>query len=245
MKVIAGDDEIGIHERALVVTAHPDDVDFGAAGTVARLVGAGTEVHYLVLTDGDAGGFDPAVDRSLIPGIRRAEQISAASKVGVKDVEFLGYPDGRLEVTFALRRQIARKIREVRPSLVISNSPERDLTRIFASHPDHLASGEATISAVYPDARNPFAYPELLADLGLEPWTVTEMWLMASPQSDLFVDVTDHLETKLAAIRAHASQLPDFESTSVRVAGMLSGMALKAGLPEGSKAEGFQAVSTA
>ncbi len=245
MRVIARGDEMGSHERALVVTAHPDDGDFGAAGTVARLVEAGAEVHYLVLTDGDAGGFDPSVERTLIPGIRRNEQNEAARKVGVEDVEFLGYPDGRLEVTFALRKEIARKIREVRPSLVISNSPERDLTRIYASHPDHLASGEATISAVYPDARNPFAYPELLDDLGLEPWTVTEMWLMASPHSDLFVEVTDQLESKLAAIRAHASQLPDFESTSVRVTGMLSGLALKAGLPEGSKAEGFQAVSTA
>ena len=146
-------------ERALAVMAHPDDVDFGAAGTIAQLTESGVEVTYCIITDGDAGGFDPAVPRTQIGGIRRAEQTAAAKEVGVDDVRFLGYPDGRLEVSFDLRRDIARVIREVRPQRVFCQSPQRNMVRIPASHPDHLAAGEATLCAIYPDARNPFAFP--------------------------------------------------------------------------------------
>src|SRR5437870_2619747 len=111
-------------ERILVVTAHPDDVDFGAAGTVATWTDKGIEVAYCIVTDGDAGGFDPGVPRSDIPAIRRAEQEAAAKQVGVDDVTFLGYPDGRLEVSIELRRDIARVIRRVRPQRVVTQSPE-------------------------------------------------------------------------------------------------------------------------
>ena len=171
-------------ERALVVTAHPDDVDFGAAGTIATWTDAGIEVTYCIVTDGDAGGFDPAVPRSEIPRIRRAEQTAAAAVVGVHDLEFLGYPDGALEVPIDLRRDISRVIRRVRPQRVLTQSPERVWDRLFASHPDHLAAGEATVCAVYPDARNPFAHPTLLAD-GLEAWTVSELWIMATSSRPL------------------------------------------------------------
>src|SRR6266545_246995 len=153
------DDEV---ERALVIVAHPDDVDFGAAGTVSTWTGAGIDVTYCIVTDGDAGGFDPSVPRAEIPGIRRAEQTAAAKEVGVADISFLGYPDGRLTATLELRRDLARVIRQVRPQRVLCPSPERNWQRIFASHPDHLAAGEASLAAVYPDARNPFAHPELL-----------------------------------------------------------------------------------
>jgi LmbE family N-acetylglucosaminyl deacetylase len=122
-------------ERVLVVTAHPDDVDFGAAGTVARFCAQGIEVVYCVCTDGDAGGFDPAVDRADIPGIRRAEQEAAAKAVGVSDVRFLGYQDGRLVVSQELRRDISRVIRDVRPQRVLIQSPERNWARLPASHP--------------------------------------------------------------------------------------------------------------
>jgi LmbE family N-acetylglucosaminyl deacetylase len=115
--------------RVLVVTAHPDDVDFGAAGTVARWVDAGIAVTYCVITDGDAGGFDPAVPRSEIPGIRRAEQVAAAAAVGVTDVRFLGYRDGELTVTHGLRRDLSRVIREVRPDRMLIQSPERNWSR--------------------------------------------------------------------------------------------------------------------
>src|SRR5579864_4913446 len=119
-------------ERVLVITAHPDDVDFGAAGTVAVWTDQGIEVAYCVVTDGDAGGFDPTVPRSEIPRIRRAEQEAAAKAVGVDDVTFLGYPDGRLEPSLALRRDLTRVIRRFRPQRVLLPSAERDLGRIYA-----------------------------------------------------------------------------------------------------------------
>src|SRR6266508_404309 len=135
------DDQV---ERALVIVAHPDDVDFGAAGTVSTWTGAGIDVTYCIVTDGDAGGFDPSVPRTEIPGIRRSEQRAAAEAVGAAEVVFLGYPDGRLEATLALRRDLSRVIRQVRPQRVVSQSPERNFQRIYASHPDHLAAAEAT-----------------------------------------------------------------------------------------------------
>ena len=195
-------------ERALVVIAHPDDVDFGAAGTVATWTDAGIDVAYCVVTDGDAGGHDRLVSRQEMTETRHAEQTAAAKHVGVTDLHFLGYPDGRLEATLDLRRDLSRVIREVRPQRVICPSPERNYERIYASHPDHLAAGEATICAVYPDARNPFAHPELLG-AGHEPWTVDEVWLMATASSNVYVDITDVIDRKLDALRSHVSQHQD------------------------------------
>ncbi len=160
---------------------------------------------YCLVTDGDAGGFDDT-PRAAMPALHRAEQIAAAAVLGVTDVRFLGYPDGRVYATHELRRDISRVIRQVRPQRVLTQSPDRVWARLGASHPDHRATGEATINAVYPDARNPFAHPELLADEGLEPWTVRELWLMASPTPDHYVDVTDTVDHKLAALREHVSQ---------------------------------------
>ncbi len=181
---MAGEPEI---ERALVVTAHPDDVDFGAAGTVATWTDAGIEVVYCIVTDGDAGGHDRSVSRQEMRETRHAEQTAAAKHVGVTELHWLGYPDGRLEATLDLRRDLSRVIREVRPQRVVCPSPERNYERIYASHPDHLAAGEAAICAVYPDARNPFAHPELLVD-GLEPRTVNEVWIMATASSNVSVE---------------------------------------------------------
>jgi LmbE family N-acetylglucosaminyl deacetylase len=227
-------------ERILVVTAHPDDVDFGSAGTIARWTDAGIAVTYCVATDGDAGGFDPAVARENIPAIRRAEQEAAAKAVGVLDVRFLGYRDGRLEPSYDLRRDITRVIREIRPQRVLMQSPERNWIRIAASHPDHLAVGEATIRAVYPDARNPFAHAELLQDEGLEPWTVPEVWVVAGPGSNQFVDVTDTFDRKIAALRAHVSQTEHMTELEPMVRSWLARNATAAGLPEGRLAESYQ-----
>jgi LmbE family N-acetylglucosaminyl deacetylase len=228
----------------LVITAHPDDVDFGAAGSVASWTSEGDSVAYCVVTDGDAGGFDRTVPRERIPAIRRAEQTAAAAVVGVTDLFFLGYPDGRLEVSLDLRRDLARVIRQVRPDRVVCQSPERMWERIFASHPDHLAAGEAALSAVYPDARNPFAFPELLAE-GLDAHTVPEVWLMASPRPDTYVDVTATFDKKLAALRAHASQETDADGgLEDRLREWLGANAARAGWPEGSLAESFQVVRT-
>jgi LmbE family N-acetylglucosaminyl deacetylase len=229
--------------RALFVMAHPDDVDFGAAGTVATWVDAGIEVTYLLITDGDAGGFDPDVPRADIAGIRRAEQTAAAKEVGVTDLHFLGYPDGRLTVTLELRRDIARVIRQVRPDRVVTQSPERNYQRIFASHPDHLAAGEATLCAVYPDARNPFTFPELV-DEGFDAWTVRETWLMAGPTPNRWVDITDTLERKLAALRCHESQLPEADATMERMRLWAKANGAAGGMPEGRGAESFTVLET-
>jgi LmbE family N-acetylglucosaminyl deacetylase len=232
-------------ERALVVTAHPDDVDFGAAGTITGWAKSGIDVSYCIVTDGDAGGFDPAVPREEIPSIRRAEQVEAARLCGVHDVRFLGYRDGELTVSHDLRRDISRVIRDVRPQRVLMQSPERNWERIQASHPDHLAAGEAAIQAVYPDARNPFAHPSLLRDEGLDAWSVPEVWVMAGSAPTHFVDVTDTFDTKIAALRAHESQTAHMDDLAEFVGAWLRRNAEAAGWPVGRLAEGFRVVATA
>lgn len=233
------------NRRALLVTAHPDDVDFGAAGTVATWVDEGWTVTYGVCTDGDAGGFDAAVPRSEIAGIRRAEQRAAAAEIGVTDVRFLGYADGALEVTPALICDLARVIRDVRPQRVVMQSPERDWTRIARSHPDHLAAGEATIRAIYPAARNPFAFPELLADEGLEAWAVPETWVSGHPlPPDRFVDITDSFGRKIEALRRHESQTAHMTELEPMMRGWATRMATLGGMQEGRLAEAFNVYQT-
>jgi LmbE family N-acetylglucosaminyl deacetylase len=231
-------------ERILVVTAHPDDVDFGAAGSVASWTDAGIDVTYCVVTDGDAGGFDPAVPRQDIAGIRRREQVAAAKEVGVDDVRFLGHPDGYLQVTLELRRDIARVIRQVRPQRVVTQSPFRRLDFVYASHPDHLAAGEATLCAVYPDSRNPFWFPELATEEGLDAWTVDEVWLMSGPDPDLTVDVTDTFDRKIAALLRHESQMTDPAAMTDRLRTRAAANAVLGGLPEGRLGELFRRVVT-
>lgn len=224
--------------RVLVVQAHPDDVDFAAAGTIATWVDAGIEVTYGICTDGQAGGFDPDIPRAELPRIRRAEQRAAARELGVHDVRFLGYVDGELAVTTALVEDLTRLIRQVRPDRMLIPSPERNWARIQASHPDHLATGEAALQALYPAARNPFAFPRL-ADAGLDPWTVREVWLGAHPDPNHYVDVTKTFDRKVAAICAHTSQLPDVDSTRLRVRSSLQNHAAAAGFASDRLAEAF------
>ncbi len=230
--------------RVLALAAHPDDLDFGAAGTIAGFVDAGLEVTYLLCSRGEQGGFDDT-PREHMPALREAEQRAAAAAVGVHDVRFLeGYRDGWLEPTHDLQRDIVRAIRQVRPDRMLIPSPERNWNRIGASHPDHLAVGEAGIRAIYPAARNAFAFPELLADEGLEPWTVREVWLMADPAADHVVRIDKTFDRKLDALHAHASQTSHHEDLEGmlrewghRIAGMFD-------LPEGALAEAFRVVST-
>ena len=232
-------------ERVLMVAAHPDDVDFGSAGTIATWTDAGIEVTYCIVTDGDAGGFDPQVPRSAIGSIRQDEQRKAAATLGVADVEFLGYPDGRLMVSFELRRDIARTIRRVRPDRVVIPSPQRDLRSLYASHPDHQAAGEAALCAVYPDARNPFAHPELLAEEGLEAHTVSEVWVTSfNDRADHYVDITDTFDRKIAALRAHVSQTAHMTALEERMRAWGSMQAQAAGLAEGRLAEGYLVLDT-
>jgi LmbE family N-acetylglucosaminyl deacetylase len=230
-------------ERILMVTAHPDDVDFGSGGSVARWTDAGIEVVYCICTNGEAGGFDASVPRSTMAEIRQAEQRAAAKVVGVTDVTFLGCPDGRLEPTIALRRDISRVIRRVRPQRVVGPSPERNYQRMYASHPDHLAAGAATMAAVYPDARNQFAHPELMEE-GLEPWSVPEMYLATPDMTDVVVDITDTFDRKLDALRCHVSQMTDTDGLDARIRAWNAANAQLGGLPEGRLAETYLRVDT-
>lgn len=231
--------------RILVVTAHPDDVDFGAAGSVATWTAQGIEVSYCLVTDGDAGGADTGIPREHMAAIRRDEQAKAAAVVGVTDLHWLGFADGAVEATLELRKAITRVIRTVRPDRVVCQSPERLLARIYASHPDHLAAGEATICAVYPDARNAWAFPELLEREGLEPHSVAELWMMARELPDRFVDTTAVIERKIEALLSHHSQMVGREDAIPElVRTWAAAMAERAGLPPGRYAEGFEHVDT-
>ncbi len=232
-------------ERVLVVTAHPDDVDFGAAGTVATLTDAGVAVTYCLVTDGEAGGSDRSVSRADMAELRRQEQTAAAKHVGVTDLVWLGHPDGQVVADLGLRRAISRVIRQVRPQVVITQSPERVLDRIIGSHPDHLAAGEATLCAVYPDARNPFAFPDLLAGEGLEPWSVGEIWVMAfaGSQGASPVDITANVERKIAALLSHESQHTDPAAMADLVRSWVTANAESADLPAGSAAEVFRVIT--
>ena len=226
--------------RVLVISAHPDDVDFGAAGTVALWTDAGLDVSYCIVTNGDAGGSDRSVSRAEMVPIRQAEQTAAAKQVGVHDLHFLGYPDGLVEPTIGLRRDLARVIRLLRPERVVCPSPERNYVRLGVSHPDHRAVGSAALDAVYPDSRNPFAFPELLNEEKLEPWTVREVWISGSQAPTHYIDITETFGRKVAALRSHASQISDPAGLEQILRGWLGKTAEQGGLPSGRLAEVFQ-----
>lgn len=232
--------------RVLVITAHPDDVDFGSAGTVASWTSRGVEVAYCVCTSGEAGSVEDT-PRAEVPRLRQEEQRAAAKAVGVTDVTFLDYRDGEVTVHLRLRRDITEIIRTVRPDLVVTHSPEINWEHPVVSHPDHRAVGEATLAAVYPDARNEFAHPELLERDGLQPWTVRRLWLSESPPErlDHAVDITEHFEAKVAALRAHHSQTVRIEDLEGMLRRHLRANAERHGLGPERLAEAFQTVDTA
>jgi LmbE family N-acetylglucosaminyl deacetylase len=229
--------------RALVVVAHPDDVDFGMSGTVAALTAAGTEVVYAIATSGEAGPPEE-IDRSELAVLREKEQRLAAAAVGVHDVRFLGLPDGHIVADLELRRTISAVIRTVRPDLVLQASPERRYDRIYASHPDHLAVAEATLSAVYPDARNPHAHTNLLME-GLEPHAVPEVWVTGLDPADVFVDITDVFDRKVAALSCHESQVAWIDDVGAFLRSWAVDTTARHGLPEGRLTEAFRRIVTA
>ena len=195
------------NKRGMVVVAHADDAEWGCSGTVAKLCDEGWEMVYVLCTDGSKGIDDPEISGDELIRIRMAEQTNAGKVLGLHDVVFLGYEDAMLQPTLDLRRDIARQIRRHRPDLIICQNPVRDLVgRGYIGHPDHFAAGEATLAAVYPTARDRLTFPELL-DEGLEPHKVRELWIMDRQNADQYVDVTEHIETAVDALRAHASQV--------------------------------------
>ena len=194
--------------RAMVVVAHADDAEWGCAGTVARLCAEGWDVAYVICTDGSKGSDDPDMTVATLVKIREAEQREAARVLGLSRVFFLGYPDAYLESTLELRKDISRAIRAHRPDVLICMNPVRNLDGDgYIDHPDHFASGDAAMGAVYPAARDRMTFPELLTEEGLEPHKVREVWVMGRTEPDHVIDVTNHIETAVAALRAHRSQV--------------------------------------
>lgn len=194
-------------QRVAVIFAHPDDAEFGSAGTSAKLVAEGKEVFYVVVTDGSKGSSDPDMTPADLVALRQQEQCDAAQVIGVSDVSFLGFEDGMLEATIPVKKAVVEAIRKYKPDVVICPSPERNLEQnVRVQHPDHLAVGEAALAAIYPLARDRMTFPDLLAK-GLEPHAVAETWVTGTTTPDFFVDITDHLDTKVRALKAHVSQV--------------------------------------
>jgi LmbE family N-acetylglucosaminyl deacetylase len=193
---------------ALVVAAHPDDIEFGCAGTVSRWVAEGAHVTYALITNGAAGSSDPEMTRSRLAQLRAAEAQAAAKVVGVERVEFLGYEDGLLEPTLEVRERIVRLIRRVRPEVVVTTDPTTNyMGDFYINHPDHRAAGRATLDAVIPGSDTRLAYTELL-DEGLEPVKLSGVWIMMSQEPNVVVDITDQMERKLESLACHVTQMP-------------------------------------
>lgn len=197
--------------RALVVVAHPDDAEFGAGGTIARWGEAGTDVRYVILTDGASGSSDPDMTRERLTALRQQEQRAACSALGVTDVTFLGYRDGYLESTLAARRIVAAEIRRHRPEVVVTLNPDvRWSSWGYVNHPDHRAVGDLVLHAINPAASTRL-WDLTLIDEGLEPWDVAELWMTGFGDGPDLVDITATFERKLEALRCHVTQLGEWD----------------------------------
>jgi LmbE family N-acetylglucosaminyl deacetylase len=199
-------------QRALVIVAHPDDIEFGCAGTVARWVQAGAEVCYVLCTSGDVGIAKPELTRAQVTEIREAEQLAAAEVVGVKEVVFLREPDGTLVNTIDLRRRLVREIRRFRPEVVVCLDPTLFFvsSNTYINHPDHRAAATAAVDAVFPAAGQPHVFEELAAE-GLTAHKVRKLYIDGFGNGDTFVNITDTIDLKLAALRKHVSQMGEWD----------------------------------
>jgi len=201
-------------DRVMVITAHPDDSEFGAGGTVAGFVKDGREVAYCIVTNGNKGSSDRAMTPERLATVRAEEQRNAARVLGVERVSFLGYPDGEVEDTRDLRRDVSREIRRFRPDLVICQNPNRTYN-LGASHRDHRTVGGVVLDCVYPLARDHMAFPELLPEF--EPHKVREVYVMQWSEPHVVNDISDVMDLKLKALACHASQFKDFAAVEARV----------------------------
>jgi LmbE family N-acetylglucosaminyl deacetylase len=200
---------------ALVLFAHPDDADFGCGGAVAAWASEGTDVHYVVITDGSAGNNEPGWTRPDIAKVRKEEQRAAAEILGVRSVTFLDFPDGLLEVTAETRRAVTREVRRHRADVLVAPDPSRLWSaNRYVNHADHKAAGELALCAVMPDAPSRPQFPELL-DEGFEPFEVPNLWLVAE-EADTYVDISKTIEAKLEALAAHRSQHTEAAAPWVR-----------------------------
>lgn len=200
----------------LVISAHPDDSEFGAAGTVYTWVQKGWEFYYVICTDGSKGSEDPDMTADVLVPLRQKEQKAAAAVLGVKEVFFLNYVDGDLAYTKDFTRDIVRLIRRLKPHAVFSHDPNQIVRDMFINHPDHRAAGTVVLDAVYPLARNRPSFPELL-DEGLEPYSAKEVYLWTASDTNFDVDITDALDKKFEALACHESQIEDMEGMKERL----------------------------
>lgn len=196
---------------AMTIQAHPDDQEFGVGGTLAKWARAGTHIISVVITSGDSGSNDPAKDGSYKPALaelRETEQRAANDILGVKDTIFLRYPDGELEPTIQLRKDLTRLIRQFKPDTVLTGNPEAWFYgNEYVNHPDHRAAAQAGCEAVFPSAGSRLMFTDLLA-AGYEPHDVSRLYVHGSEKSDTWVDISDTLEVKIKALQQHVSQIP-------------------------------------
>ncbi len=232
-------------ERIMVIMAHPDDPEFGAGGTIARWAREGKEITYVLVTSGDKGTADPNMTPERLMEIREAEQRAAAQRLGVGQVIFLRYRDSEVEPSLALRRDLTREIRRWRPDAVITMNPATYyVDGRYINHPDHRAVGEAALAAIFPTARDHLNFPEQRAE-GLEPHKVREVYMTISPDADTFIDITDTIEDKIAALREHRSQFEAFDQLAARVRERAAETAKRArqlGFDVGEYAEAFKRI---
>ena len=235
-------DRLPTPERVLVVAAHPDDIEFGAAGTVARWVNEGAAVRYLVLTRGDKGSDDPSADPAAIARTRMEEQRAAAAEIGVDGVDFLDEPDGQMEPSLRLRERVTFAIRAFRPEAVMTHDPTvMFVNNEWVNHPDHRAAGQVTVDAVFPTARDPLNFREHL-EQGLEAWKVAELFLWSTNEANQIVDIGATIERKIAALSHHRSQFHDFNETARWLRRRAEELGERTGYPA---AEGFRRVMLA
>ena len=236
------DDKLPTPDRVLVVAAHPDDIEFGAAGTVARWVAEGAVVRYLIATRGDKGSDDPDADIGALTRTREAEQRAAADELGVEGVDFLDEPDGQVEPSLALRERITYAIRAFRPEIVMTHDPTvLFVNNEWVNHPDHRAVGQVAVDAVFPTARDPLNFRQHLDD-GLAAWKVAELYLWSTNEANQLVDIGATIERKVAALAHHASQFRHFDDVARWVRRRSEELGERAGY---RAAEGFRRVTLA
>ncbi|MDL1909747.1 PIG-L family deacetylase [Chloroflexi bacterium CFX6] len=200
-----------VPKRAMSIHAHPDDQEFTIGGTLAKWARAGCEIVSVVVTSGDAGSNDPTKDagyKKELAELREKEQLAANAILGIKETVFLRYPDGELEPTLALRRELTRLIRKFKPDTVSTGNPEGWFYGDeYLNHPDHRAAAQAACTAVFPSAGSRLIFADLLSE-GYEPHEVKRLYVHGTEKSDTWVDITETLAVKILALRQHASQVP-------------------------------------
>ena len=200
-----------IPESAMAIHAHPDDIEFSCAGTLARWAQAGTRVSYVLCTSGDVGIADLSLSRAEAAEIREVEQRAAAEIIGAQEVVFIGEPDGALEPTLELRKKLVREIRRFRPEVVLCGDPTIVWTGdTYINHPDHRAAAQAALDAIFPAAGQPHLFEELSTE-GLTAHKTRKVYVSGWDHTDLYVNIEDTIDKKLEALRAHKSQMKDWD----------------------------------